>query len=72
MTKRFSDLSHLVSAGRLGKGVPASRKVILASLLRKRATARQAGLTDLEEMLRSQILWSLPIEKPVDETPPDA
>jgi hypothetical protein len=67
MSKRFSDLSHLVSAGRAEKGVPPSRQAILAALLRKRATASQVGLESLEAMLRSQILWSLPIERPKDK-----
>ena len=66
MSKRFTDLSHLVSAGRADKGVPLSRQAILAALLRKRATASQVGLDGLEAMLRCQILWSLPIERPED------
>ena len=66
MSKRFTDLSHLVSAGRAEKGVPPSRQAILAALLRKRATASQVGLDNLEAMLRCQILWSLPIERPAD------
>ena len=66
MTKRRPDLSSLVSSGRVGKGVPTSREEVLAALLRKRAAAWRGGLADLEAKLRNQILWSLPIEAPVD------
>ena len=66
MTKRRTDLSSLVSSGRVGKGVPTSREEVLAALLRKRAAAWRGGLADLEAKLRNQILWSLPIEAPVD------
>ena len=69
MTRRCSDLSSLVSAGRADKGVPKSRAEVLAALLRKRATAWQNGLSDLEASLRNQISWSLPIEKPDEEAP---
>jgi hypothetical protein len=68
MTRRFTDLSTLVSAGRAGKGVPGSRGEVLEALLRKRAAAWRGGLSDLESKLRNQILWSLPIEAP--EEPP--
>jgi hypothetical protein len=64
MSRRCSDLSSLVSAGRAAKGVPKSRAEVLAALLRKRAAAWQNGLSDLEASLRNQISWSLPIEKP--------
>ena len=66
MAKRRTDLSSLVSSGRAAKGVPTSREEVLAALLRKRAAAWQGGLADLEAKLRSQILWSLPIEMPED------
>jgi hypothetical protein len=62
--KRVKDLSGLISEGRAGKGVPASRGEVLAALLRKRAAAWQGGLEDLEAKLRNQILWSLPVETP--------
>ena len=39
VSKSINDLSSLVSAGRAGKGVPASRSEVLAALLRKRAAA---------------------------------
>ena len=64
MAKRVKDLSGLISEGRAGKGVPASRSDVLAALLRKRAAAWQGGLDDLEAKLRNQILWSLPVETP--------
>ena len=64
MPKRVKDLSGLISEGRAGKGVPASRGEVLAALLRKRAAAWQGGLDDLEAKLRNQILWSLPVETP--------
>jgi hypothetical protein len=71
VSKSINDLSSLVSGGRSGKGVPASRSEILAALLRKRATAWRSGLSDLEARLRNQILWSLPVERPVDEPTDD-
>ena len=67
MSRRHSDLSSLVSAGRADKGVPRSRAEVLAALLRKRAVAWQSGLSDLEARLRNQISWSLPIERPDEE-----
>ena len=67
MSKSINDLSSLVSAGRAGKGVPASRSEVLAALLRKRATAWRSGLSELEARLRNQILWSLPVETPIDD-----
>jgi hypothetical protein len=36
---------------------------LLVTLLRKRATAQCVGATDLEALLRAQILWSLPTMK---------
>jgi len=70
MAKRRTDLSHLVSSGRVDKGVPSSREEVLAALLRKRAAAWRGGLADLEAKLRNQILWSLPIEVPEDHEAP--
>ena len=74
MSRRHSDLSGLISAGRAAKGVPKSRAEVLAALLRKRAVAWQNGMSDLEARLRNQISWSLPIEKPdeTDAPPPPA
>lgn len=46
---------------------PANREQVLARLLIKRAEARQAGLQDLEERLRQQIRWSLPMHRPEED-----
>jgi len=54
-------LSKALSAGRADGGRPASREEVLRRLLRKRAAAQRAGLTDQEAALRQQILWALPI-----------
>ncbi len=64
MARRVKDLSGLISEGRAGKGVPATRGEVLAALLRKRAAAWQGGLDELEAKLRNQILWALPVETP--------
>lgn len=72
MSRRHSDLSGLISAGRAGKGVPKSRAEVLAALLRKRAAAWQGGMSDLEARLRNQISWSLPIETPNEAAPDDS
>ena len=69
MSRRYSDLSGLVSAGRAEKGVPRSRAEVLAALLRKRAAAWQSGMPDLEARLRNQISWSLPSETPGEPEP---
>ena len=71
MSRRHSDLSGLISAGRAAKGVPKSRAEVLAALLRKRAVAWQNGMSDLEARLRNQISWSLPIETPSEPEPSD-
>ena len=64
MKRSPSNLAGLISSGRERRGVPANRAEVLASLLRKRAAAWQCGFEELEAQLRSQISWSLPIEKP--------
>ena len=62
--KRLSfRLSQAVAGGRAAKAAPESREVVLERLLRKRAAAYRAGLDDQEQMLRDQILWSLPIDR---------
>ena len=43
--------------------VPATRPALLATLLRKRATAHALGDAGLETLLRDQIRWALPIER---------
>ena len=55
-------LSAALSKGREAR--PLTRERILADLLNKRAAARQAGLADLETVLREQIRWALPLRKP--------
>jgi hypothetical protein len=55
-------LSRAAERGRADR-TPASRVGILAALLRKRATASTHGADEVEQMLREQIRWSLPIER---------
>ncbi len=59
-------------AARLAKALTDSRKLrwkpdtreqVLARLLVKRAEAQAAGLGGLEEQLRQQIRWALPMHK---------
>jgi hypothetical protein len=47
-----------------------TRERILLDLLNKRAAARQAGLTDLEEQLRAQIRWALPVRDGEEDEAP--
>jgi len=71
--KRLSfRLSQAVSSGRAAKAAPESREVVLERLLRKRAAAFQAGLNGQEQMLRDQILWSLPIDRDPEAPQVDA
>ena len=58
-----------LSNGRANLGAPSSREEVLARLLRKRAAAQQAGLSELERALRDQIRWSLPMRNPRDTAP---
>jgi hypothetical protein len=58
MSFRFS---QALANGRADKHVPDSREVVLERLLRKRAAAFCAGLDEQEQLLRNQIIWSLPI-----------
>lgn len=46
----------------MARSLAANRPPVLAALLRRRAQAAAAGLSDLEAMLRHQILDSLPIQ----------
>lgn len=55
MSNMSFKLAKALKTGRANNGAPATREVLLARLLRKRAAAHQAGLTDQEEALRSQI-----------------
>ena len=56
-------LHKAISEGRSTRWRPASREEVLARLLVKRADAQQAGLGELEESLRRQIRWSLPMHR---------
>ena len=60
--------ARALESGRKQTAVPLTRESILAGLLQKRAAAARAGLRDLEDQLRSQIRWSLPVHSP---PPPD-
>jgi hypothetical protein len=60
-------LSKALASGREDGWKPDSREEVLLRLLRKRAAAHRAGLTEQEEVLRDQILWSLPIVTPGDQ-----
>jgi hypothetical protein len=70
-------LARALDTGRAERRL--TRERILLDLLNKRAAARQAGLTDLEEQLREQIRWALPVhgddqlpegESPAGQGPP--
>jgi hypothetical protein len=63
-------LAKALSDSRKLRWRPVSREQVLARLLVKRAEARQAGLQDLEERLRQQIRWSLPMHRPVEDDKP--
>lgn len=52
--------SRAIERGRHRKPVPVTRDGLLAALLAKRAQAYNHGATELELLLRAQILWSLP------------
>lgn len=62
-------LAQALANGR-APGALSSREAILAALLSKRAAARRAGLAEQEQMLRGQILWSLPVHRPADGEDP--
>jgi hypothetical protein len=66
----MSSMSHLLSRAIGGRRATSShrssREAILAALLGKRAAAYRAGLDELEQQLRSHILWALPIQRPED------
>ncbi len=59
-------LSRALERGRVARTAPRSQAELLRALLRKRAAAHNAGAHDLEGLLRDQIRWSLPIERPED------
>ena len=60
-------LAKAVSDNRRLRWRPVNREQVLARLLVKRAEARQAGLDALEESLRQQIRWSLPVHRPEED-----
>lgn len=53
-----------MEGGRSAPPPSRSRAELLRVLLRKRAAAHNAGADDLEAMLRGQILWALPMQRP--------
>lgn len=68
----LSRLSRAIADGRKVHWRPESREEVLERLLVKRAEAHQAGLDGLEQSLRQQIAWSLPVRKGEDEQDQDA
>ncbi|QIG78672.1 hypothetical protein [Stakelama tenebrarum] len=63
MTLLSLRLARALDKGRAAHDAPArNRAELLATLLRKRAAAHNAGAGDLEALLRDQIRWALPIE----------
>jgi hypothetical protein len=66
MTVLSVKLSRALSRGRTMPAPPQSRASLLATLLRKRATAHNVGADDLEALLRDQIRWALPMQTGVE------
>ncbi len=60
MTSLSIAFAKAIAAGRRTPLAPTTRERVLVTLLRKRAAAHNAGADELEQMLRHQILWSLP------------
>jgi hypothetical protein len=59
--------SRAIEGGRHRERPRDTRETLLVALLNKRATAYRLGAHDLDEMLRDQIRWSLPVQfEPVD------
>jgi hypothetical protein len=56
-------LAKAIASGRAARARPASREQVLVRLLAKRAAAHRAGLHKLEQALRAQILWALPMRR---------
>ncbi|MDB5697249.1 MAG: hypothetical protein JWN69_53 [Alphaproteobacteria bacterium] len=56
-------LAKAIAGGRAAGARPTSREQVLARLLAKRAAAHRAGLHALEQALRAQILWALPMRR---------
>lgn len=61
MTALSLKFSQALDRGRRGVRAPDSREALLATLLRKRATAHVVGAEELEALLRDQIRWGLPM-----------
>jgi hypothetical protein len=61
MTMLSHRFARALAQGRAKPAEPPSRASLLATLLRKRATAHNVGAEELESLLRDQIRWSLPI-----------
>jgi hypothetical protein len=59
-------LARAVNNGRSKPPAPATRESLLVSLLYKRATASRMGADEQEQLLRAQILWSLPSFDPIE------
>ena len=68
MALRFS---RALEKGRKRPAPPPTREAVLVSLLNKRATARAMGAAEIEQLLRDQILWSLPTYSPLDRREPE-
>lgn len=66
MTALSVRFSRALANGRRIKPPRPTRPELLAMLLRKRAAAHVAGADELEQLLRDQITWSLPIDKNPD------
>ncbi|MBN8808770.1 MAG: hypothetical protein J0I47_11155 [Sphingomonas sp.] len=64
MTMLSLRLSRALAQGRAQPPSPRDRSELLVTLLHKRAAAYNAGADDLEEMLRDQIRWALPMTRP--------
>jgi hypothetical protein len=64
-------LAKALSDSRALRWKPDTREEVLARLLVKRAEAKAAGLADLEQQLRQQIRWALPMHKLDEPAGPD-
>ncbi len=71
MTMLSIRFSKALSGGRHLGSADKSREQLLATLLRKRATASTIGADELEALLRAQILWSLPVRRQIADTEPE-
>ena len=60
MSQMAIRFSRALEQGRKRPPPPPTREAVLVSLLNKRATARAVGAQEMEQLLRDQILWSLP------------